>query len=243
MPVVTIARQLGSGGEEIAREVASRLGLRVLDHEILELASEGTGIPVHNFESLDERGRSMWRRPVDLVQLVPLPPINPELPDVFGDRYPPTGPFQARGEGLQSPRYWAAEAYAAAISRTIQAAARVGDVLIVGRAGNEALYGVASALNVLIIASDPVRVQRVMQAEGVNGFGALDRIKNSDRHRRAYGRQFFGADWLDPRRYDLVLRTDDIDVEGAVELIAAAARRLSGSPASVAPLAEPVPAG
>ncbi|HEV2122135.1 MAG TPA: cytidylate kinase family protein, partial [Chloroflexota bacterium] len=187
--------------------------------------SEGTGIPVQYFEALDERGRSMWRRPADLVQLVPLPPINPDLPDVFGDRYPPTGPVRARGEGLQSPIYWASEAYAAAISRTIQSAVRVGGVVLVGRGGNEALNGIATALNVLVMASDPIRVRRLADLERVNDFDALDLIKDSDRRRREYIRQFFGADWLDPSRYDLVIRTDHVSYETAAEIIVTAARR------------------
>src|SRR5438874_12110596 len=121
MPAVTIARQLGAGGEEIAARVAQRLGARVLDHDLLVRASERSGIPIENLEDLDERGRSMWRRPIDLVRLVPLPPIDPEQPDVTGDRYPPTGPVLARGEGLVSPAYWAAEAYASLLARTMLA--------------------------------------------------------------------------------------------------------------------------
>src|SRR5919199_4414525 len=97
MPVVTIARQLGSGGEEIASRVAQRLGARLLDHDLLVRASERSGIPLSYLEDFDERGRGMLRRPIDLVRLVPLPPINPHLPDVTGDRYPPPGPGLARG--------------------------------------------------------------------------------------------------------------------------------------------------
>jgi hypothetical protein len=225
---VTIARQLGSGGEEIAEEAARRLGARLLDRDLLVLASEGTGIPVEHFELLDERGRNMLRRPADLVNLVPLPPINPDLPDVYGDRYPPTGPVRARGEGLQSPIYWAAEAYAAALSRTIQSAARAGDVVIVGRGGNEALAGMEDALNVLVLASEPVRVRRVAEREGVDLYNALDRVRESDRKRRAFVKQFYGADWVDPTRYDLVIRTDHLSVAQAVDVIVSAAGQQGG---------------
>ena len=41
MPVVTLARQLGSGGEEIAVLVGDLLGARVLDRELLALAGHG----------------------------------------------------------------------------------------------------------------------------------------------------------------------------------------------------------
>ncbi|CAA9305865.1 MAG: hypothetical protein AVDCRST_MAG77-6081 [uncultured Chloroflexi bacterium] len=222
MAVITIARQLGSGGEQIAAELARRLGARLLDEGLLDYASQRTGIAREYFESFDERGRNMWRSPGDLVQLVPLPPIDPDLPDVFGDRYPPTGPVRARGEGLQSPRYWAAEAYAAALSRCIQAAAAEGDAVIVGRGGNEALAGAPRALNVLVVASEALRVRRIAEADRVDLYEAQDRVRQSDQRRRSYIRQFFGADWVDATRYDLVVRTDELSHEQAVEVIVTA---------------------
>ena len=245
MPVVTIARQLGAGGEEVARLAAQLLGARLLDRELLTLTSETTGIPIQHFERLDERGRSVWRHADDLFRLVPLPPINPDLPDVFGDRYPPTGPVRARGEGLQSLAYWAAEAYAAAISRTIQMVARSGDdVVIVGRGGNEALANVPEALNVLVVANEAMRVRRVAAEQGLDVYDALDLVRSSDRRRRAFTRQFYGANWLDPTRYDLVIRTDDLPFDQAAQVIATAARSIS-STAGAVPAAPPpaVPAG
>jgi cytidylate kinase len=230
MAVITIARQMGAGGEEIARLVAQRLGARLLDSELLALAGAETGIPVRYFQQLDERGRSMWRNPGDLFRLVPLPPINPDLPDVYGDRYPPTGPVRARGEGLQSPAYWAAEAYAAALSRTIQRAALTDEnVVIVGRGGNEALASSPDTLNVLIVASEPVRLRRIAAQRGVDIYGALDFVRTSDAQRRAFTRQYYGADWLDAGRYDLVVRTDDVTDTTAAETILTAAGGVRGS--------------
>src|SRR5688572_21965027 len=243
MPVVTIARQLGAGGEEIARLVARGLGARLLDRELLTQVSDETGIPVQFFELLDERGRSMWRTPGDLFRLVPLPPINPDLPDVYGDRYPPTGPVRARGEGLQSPAYWAAEAYAAALSRTIQRLAQSGErFVVVGRGGNEALAGVPDTLSVLVVASEPERLRRVASERGVDVYDALDVVRESDARRRAFMRQYYGADWLDAGRYDLVVRTDDVSIEAAAEAIVSAAGHLRGSTkVPKTPLTEPVP--
>jgi cytidylate kinase len=224
---VTIARQLGAGGEEIAALVAERLGARLLDHDLLVQASERAGIPLAYLEDLDERGRGMLRRPIDLVRLVPLPPINPDLPDVTGDRYPPTGPVLARGEGLVSPAYWAAEAYASLLARTMQAEAAATNVVIVGRCGNEALAAAQGVLHVLVIAGQRTRLERIVAAEKLDAFDALDAIKESDRKRAAYARQFYGADWLAPSRYDLVVNTDRLDFASAADLIATAAQRIA----------------
>ena len=222
---MTIARQLGSGGEEVARLVAERLRAKVLDHDLLVLASERSGVPLADLEDLDERGRSMLRRAIDLVRLVPLAPINPDVPDVTGDRYPPTGPVLARGEGLVSPAYWAAEAYASLLARTMQAEVAAGDVVVVGRCGNEALAATEGVLHVLVIAGQRTRLERIMAAQKADAFDAFDALKDSDRRRAAYARQFYGADWLAPVRYNLVVNTDSLDVASAAELVATAAQR------------------
>jgi hypothetical protein len=237
MPVVTIARQLGSEGEAIAALVGRQLEARVLDRELLVEASARSGIPVESLMEMDERGRSMFGRPADLVRLVPMPPIDPEAPDVTGDRYPPTGPVQARGQGLTSPAYWAAEAYATLLGRTMRTEAAEGSVVIVGRAGNEVLRGHPGALHVLVVAPERLRVQRVMEAEGLEGYHALDRVRRSDRERGRYVRQFYGARWLDPQRYDLVLNTAQLTAADGAEVVVSAARALAreaGRPAAPA---------
>ncbi|MBI3974386.1 MAG: cytidylate kinase-like family protein [Chloroflexi bacterium] len=243
MPVVTIARQLGSGGEGLAARVGQQLGARVLDSALLEVASERSGIPLPYLQMVDERGRSVWRRPIDLVRLVPLPPIDPDVPDVLGDRYPPTGPVLARGEGLVAPAYWAYEAYAALLARTMRAAATEGDAVIVGRAGNVALAGFPGALHVLVVANAMQRVRHVAGAFGVDAFDALDLSRESDRQRAAHAKQFFGVNWLDPLRYDLVINTDAMRPDAAAEVIAGAARARAAMAAGEATAATAAPTG
>jgi cytidylate kinase len=248
MPVVTIARLLGSGAEEIAATVGSHLRAPVVDRELVELAAANAGLPIEFVESLDERGRSMWRRPLDLLRLVAMPPINPEVPDVTGDRYPPTGPIVARGEGLVAARFWAAEAYASLLARTMRALAEPdergvarGNVVIVGRAGNEALADLRRVLNVLVIGSDVERIARVMAAESLGYFAARDRVRQSDRDRRNYHKQFHHQSLLDPSRYDLVVNTDGVPLATAVSAIVTALEALA-APAGAAPGGEPAAA-
>jgi cytidylate kinase len=235
MPVVTITWQLGSGGAEVAAEVAQLLGVRLVDRELLVLASERTGIPVEALESLDERGRNMLTRPADLVQLVPLPPIDPGMSDVTGDRYPPTGPVLARGQGLVSPKYWAAEAYSTLMARTIQRVAAEGDAVVVGRAGNEALAGQPGVLRALVAGNEANRIRRVMEAKRIDAYDARDLVRESDSDRSAYVRQFFHAEWLDPERYDLVVNTDHVPPAAAAATIAAAAREAASGVSAAAP--------
>ena len=82
-----------------------------------------------------------------------------------------------------------------------------------------------------------------MALEGLSGYRALDRVRASDRERRDFGRQLWGADWLDPRRYTLCLNTDVLSVEPAAALIVAAARSLAEAPPAPTAEAEPVLSG
>ena len=76
------------------------------------------------------------------------------------------GRCEARGSGLRSPQYWAMEAYATLLGRTMRAEAREGDVVLVGRAGNEALRDVPGVLHVLLVGSSQRRVERLMARRG-----------------------------------------------------------------------------
>jgi len=54
--IITIGRQVGSGGRLVGKMLADRLGLAFYDHEILSLAAKESGIRDEFFESCDERG-------------------------------------------------------------------------------------------------------------------------------------------------------------------------------------------
>jgi cytidylate kinase len=74
-----------------------------------------------------------------------------------------------------------------------------------------------------------------MDAEGIDAYDARDLVRESDRNRSAYARQFFHADWLDPERYDLVVNTDRVPPASAAATIAAAARAASSGVSAAAP--------
>ncbi|MEG1638525.1 MAG: cytidylate kinase-like family protein, partial [Erysipelotrichaceae bacterium] len=58
--IITISRQYGSGGKEIAQELAKRLKLPFYDNEIIELASKNSGI-AYDFFMKDESRHSLFR--------------------------------------------------------------------------------------------------------------------------------------------------------------------------------------
>ena len=55
--IISIGRQLGSGGREIAAKLAERLNINVYDKKLLQVAAKETGIDAAVFENADEQER------------------------------------------------------------------------------------------------------------------------------------------------------------------------------------------
>jgi cytidylate kinase len=56
MTVITLSRQMGSGGDEIAAVVAARLGLLIIDREVINQAAREAGVPEVALAEIDELG-------------------------------------------------------------------------------------------------------------------------------------------------------------------------------------------
>jgi cytidylate kinase len=56
-PVITISRQAGTDGAELARAVAEALGFQLWDQELVQRVAERTGAPETLLRSVDERAR------------------------------------------------------------------------------------------------------------------------------------------------------------------------------------------
>jgi cytidylate kinase len=58
-PVVTVSRQHGAGGGEVARSLATELGLDLFDREIIQRIAESTHLSERVVSSLDEKDREL----------------------------------------------------------------------------------------------------------------------------------------------------------------------------------------
>jgi hypothetical protein len=59
-PVVTLSRDYGSGGREIAQQLAKHLAVPVYDKELLDAVVERSGAEPHLLAQLDEKTRGFW---------------------------------------------------------------------------------------------------------------------------------------------------------------------------------------
>jgi hypothetical protein len=113
------------------------------------------------------------------------------------------------------------EQYLFHLRQVILALGHHGDVVIVGR-GAQFLLPSRATVRVHVVAPVESRVRRVEQQEGVPSTEAKRRIEDRDAKRDEFIRQVFSADAHSPLAYDLVLNTDEINLEAAAEIVLAA---------------------
>lgn len=99
------------------------------------------------------------------------------------------------------------------------------NVVIMGRGGQCLLRGIAHVLRVFVRAPFELRVQRVIahmaatMGETVDGLTAAELVRRNDRHKVGRMRYLFDVEWRDPALYDLVVSTERLGYESAVEVI------------------------
>ncbi|MBV9281071.1 MAG: cytidylate kinase-like family protein [Chloroflexi bacterium] len=210
MPVITVSRQYGSLGDEIGKEVASRLGLRFVDYEVINEVASRLGVPLSSVSEREEREGSIVS---ELVQTMRRLYPATLLPQPTEDK-----PELDEASQLQM------------IREVIWEVARTNDALIVGRGGAFILPRHPTTLHVLVTAPAEIRVERVMAAEGLDHDRAEHRIKHVDEARGRYIRHFYRTNWLEVGHYDLVVNTGHFSHNEAVTLICAAALPAEGLP-------------
>jgi len=104
-------------------------------------------------------------------------------------------------------------------------------VVIMGRGGQYLLRGITHALRTLVIAPFDLRVKRVVKkmaeqmGEAVDARAAADVVRRTDAEKAGRMRYLYDVDWTDQGLYDLVLNTEKLSIEAAVEVLLGVVRR------------------
>jgi CMP/dCMP kinase len=197
MRAVTISREYGSGGGEIATRLAKCLGWQLIDHALVERVASEIGTSTQEAEAHDEHVQGLVSQALgSLLYLYPAAMAS-TLPEAF----------------------LSDEAYRDSFNRVVRAAAARGHVVIVGRASQVILADLRDVLHVRVIAHFEKRVAYVMQREGVDRHTAESRIHRKDHERASYLEQEYHHHLDDAHLYDLVLNTSLLDLESAVDII------------------------
>ncbi|MEA4988673.1 MAG: cytidylate kinase-like family protein [Anaerovorax sp.] len=193
--IITIAREYGSGGREIGKQLAEKLNIPFYDKELITRAAEESGIDPDLFENADEK------------------PSNPFWTSLafnigtFGSHSPTMNdlPMNDRLFLLQS--------------KTIRKIAQEGSCVIVGRCGDYILENEQNAVHLFIHATPEDKLERVIHSYGIPAEGAQEFMKKTDRRRAAYYDYYVGEKWGKMERYDLSINSSALGIESTVNLI------------------------
>jgi CMP/dCMP kinase len=197
-PSVTISRQMGSGGIEIAQFLMERL----------------TNSSTHTWTVFDRNlAELVWR--------------NQNLPDAVSRfmREEVPQPIQDAVQellGVRTLNWRLAEVTAATILRLT----RLGNAIFVGRGSNIITANQKSVFHVRLVAPYANRVRQIEAHHRLGPQAAVDLISTTDDARRRYLKHYFRAEIEDPINYHIVINTGLTGYEEAARIIEDATLKL-----------------
>ncbi len=214
MAVITISRQFGSGGDEIARGLCETLRYQPFDKRMIAQAAAEAGLSdLDPTEAENQKVASFLDRLFDISPVIGSSSWQEDLPGL----YTPEG-------SRENP-----DVSIALVRRAIERACEMGGVVIVGRAGQMILRDCPGVLHVRIEAPLEERVRRVkgylkktrklFNTDAELQRDAYDWVLERDAASAQYVRRHFQADWADPLLYHIVLNTGKLSLEQALHVI------------------------
>ena len=192
--VITIGRQLGCGGKEIAERLARELGVKVYDKALLQAAACESGIDASLFEQADES----------------------ESSSIFGGFFSIHGSMSEYFSGsscIDNDSLFEIQ------SEAIRNIAQNESSIIVGRCAEYVLRDHSAMFSVFITADHNDRVERIMRAEVLEREAAVEFIEKNDKKRRSYHDYYATTRWGEASSYDLCINLSRLGVDGTVEFL------------------------
>ena len=212
--VITISREIGSGGHTVGSILAKKMNTRYCDKDLVKALEEKFGLTAKKIEKI-KLEKKHWLS--DFLSFVnPAPTADSLGVNTDHLRDVTTGDiFKAEAEILRE-------------------LAEEGSCIIAGRSGFYVLKNHPNHLRVFITASKPKRIQRVMKKQALSESEATSLVEEIDKSRENYIKRYSGADRYDARNYDLTLNMDSLTEEKAAELILAYFQNTSDTTLSTA---------
>lgn len=226
MTIITISRQFGSGGDEVAELVCKRTGYQLFDKHLITRAALAAGLSDQEVVDFSESNYK----------------VKNFLTRLFGGPRPAaqTHPRKEGGESpLQAEVLPLSEENALALMRkAIESACELDHIVIVGRGGQAILRDEPNVLHVRVEAPLEDRILRVRgllkrenrsYSDSVEARrAAQDLIETNDAASADYLKRFYKIDWSDPMLYHIILNTGKLNVEQAALFITGIIREMEG---------------
>lgn len=194
--VITISRMFGTGGHEIGAELARRLGVKLLDKQILNEVASRMRTVEDAVEKIESRN-PLWRD--DFTN--------------FYRTYMTSAQYDGQEQGDTSHALFQAQADA------IRKIAAEESCVIVGRCGFDIFADHPNALKIFVHSSVDCRKRRIAEKYDISEHDAAAMIVDNDFSRELYTKKFTGREWKDATNYDISLDVRKFGVNGAVDFL------------------------
>jgi len=193
--VMTISRQLGSGGAYIGQQLAKKLDIFYADREIINQVARQFSVLEEDVASSEEKLISFWESFMQFNTFssgIYVPPklLAPSDKDLY----------KAEAE-------------------IIELIAKEQSAVIIGRCGSYILKDHPNHFSLFLHADEDFRNERTRKLYHVNKEEAARMIDQSDKERARHWKVFTGQEWMDARNYDLSIDTGKLAPDHCVELI------------------------
>ena len=194
--VITIGRQLGSGGRAIGKRIAERLGIRMYDRQLLDMAAEQSGLCPQCFEEADEK---QSRRVLSTL--------------IGYLRSPFAGDTGTDNNVLSNDALFKIQ------SDVIRNVAARESALFVGRCADYILRDDPHCISVFITADRADRIERLCQSEDITPIAAESLMERTDHSRAAYYNYYISRTWGEAATYQLCINSSLLGIDGTAECI------------------------
>jgi CMP/dCMP kinase len=203
LAVLTVSRLYGSGGSEVAAIAARELGWSLLDNAVVDAVAARMGLTVAEVRDREERVPSLVERLTSAMAMG-----SQEWMAPIAEAKRPTD-----------------EQLIEVTRRIIDAAIERGPLVVVGRGTQEMLAEREDTLHAFCYARRKALIARTMQREGVDAEEAARLVDTTNKERDQWVRLHWERDRRAHENYDLSVNTETLGIEGAADLIVAAARK------------------
>jgi len=192
---ITVEREYGAGGGEIAKKLAERLGWKLWDHALTSEIARMAEVDPVVVERLDERCDSMFYR---LMKVFMRGSMEQSL-------------------AVRGMDHFDADSMVEFMQRIISGAASEGNSVIVGRGAPFLLRGRPDTFHAFVYAPLEEKIRRLGEA-GKSEHQAMEEISNVDRQRVIFVRRYFGMEWPTRQLYHMMINSQ-IGDEAVIDTI------------------------
>ena len=200
--VITINRELGSGGRTIGEKLAKRLGVPFYDKALIQQLEKKYDLTSEEIERLKGQKHNWWadfKRSLKIMPSFAAPQIipgNTAMPD-----------FLVTNDIFKSE------------TEILKGICADESCVIAGRSGFYVLRDHPNHLSILIQAKMEYRVKRLMGRRGISEEEAVTIINEVDKARESYVNKYTGTSRYDTRNYDMVFNVENHTEDEIVDLI------------------------